>query len=596
MISDYRKVTFTGGFWKSKEDLNRKVTNGAVYDRFKESGRIGAFKFKDKNCHIYWDSDVAKWMEAAAYILAGTKDPELETKVEELIDDIIENQCEDGYFNIYYTVVAPDKRWSDRDCCELYCAGHLFEAAIAYYEATGRDRFLKAMEKYADLIAKVFTVDHSSSFKTPGSEEIELALYRMYKTTGKNRFYELMKYFLETRGQPDNNEQIIWHPKHIQAHAPIREQHEALGHAVRATYLYAAMADYAKESGDRELLNTCRDLFSDITERKMYITGGIGSTSFGEAFTVPYDLPNSGAYTETCASIGLMLFANRMLKADPDHPSKYADTVELEMYNGMLSGLSLDGEQFFYENPLEIDLTQRRRHAYIQNDRERWPASQRSKLFNCSCCPPNITRTLASIGEYFYTYDEDNRVMYINQFGESEYRDGDIIVSQRTDYPVSGSIRIESTVPVCVRIPGWCHNFSTDQTFELRNGYALFDGGTVEITFDIVPELVTANPAVNEDAGKAALRRGPVIYCAEGTDNGRVHDLFFDSASVMTAQTVDDVSGLPALRVTGARLIPSRELYAPLKKEYEKTTIKMIPYHSFANRGESDMLVFMPYI
>lgn len=595
MTSDYRKVSIKGGFWKSKEDLNRDVTNKAVYDRFYESGRIGAFDFNDPNCHIYWDSDVAKWMEAAAYILYRERIPELEEKVETLIDKIIEHQGEDGYFNIHFTVAEPDKRWSNRDWCELYDAGHLIEAACAYYEATGRDRFLIAMEKYADCIARVFTVEHSAAFRTPGSEEIELALYRLYRLTGEKRFYNLMQYFLETRGQPDNDEQIVWHPMHIQAHLPIREQHDAVGHAVRAVYLYTAMADYAAESGDKVLLQTCRDLFDDISKRKMYITGGIGSTYRGEAFTVPYDLPNDKAYTETCAALGLMFFANHMIKADPNHTSEYADVIETVMYNGALSGLSLDGEKFFYENPLEINLSDRRRFRYLDNP-ERYPASQRVKLFECSCCPPNITRVLASLGEYFYSFDEETGEVYVNQFGESEYTDGCIRVSVKTRYPLDGRIEITSTVPVNVRIPGWCHSFRSDSAYKTENGYAKFGAGNITIDIDIRPELIMAHPFVISDIGKAALRRGPVVYCAEAVDNGgKVHNLVLDRSSVRDAVCENDVSGLPALIVDGAEFITDGSLYSPLEEHYRSRKIRMIPYYSFANRGECDMLVFMPY-
>ncbi|MBQ3860924.1 MAG: glycoside hydrolase family 127 protein, partial [Clostridia bacterium] len=430
MLIDHRNVTISGGYWKKKMDLNRKVTMNAVYDRFHESGRIDAFRCDWKEGmpnrpHIFWDSDVAKWMEGAAYILETDKNPLLEEKVEQLIDWIEAGQHEDGYFNIYYTVVEPDKRWTDRNCHELYCAGHLMEAACAYYNATGRDRFLRCMEKYADYIAKVFMEEHSAAFKTPGHEEIELALYKMYKTTGRQKYFDLMRYFLETRGQPDNGEaQIFNAARYAQSHAPIRAQHEAFGHSVRAMYLYSGMADLANETGDAELLDACRDLFRDTVNRKMYVTGGIGSTSIGEAFTVPYDLPNSKAYTETCASVGLMFFANRMFRADPVKSSAYADVVELEMYNGALSGLSLDGEKFFYENPLEICLRERNRIT-ATNDREHFPITERVRIFGCSCCPPNLNRLLPALGDYFYGYDEEKGEVYINRFGDSEFAYGD---------------------------------------------------------------------------------------------------------------------------------------------------------------------------
>ncbi|MBQ4351755.1 MAG: glycoside hydrolase family 127 protein [Clostridia bacterium] len=602
MIFDHRFVTLTGGYWREKYDLNRDVTMKAVYDRFDESGRIAAFRCDWKEGmpnrpHIFWDSDVAKWMEGAAYLLEKENIPALEEKVEALVDEIERNQHEDGYFNIFYTVVEPEKRWTNRDCHELYCAGHLMEAACAYYNATGRDRFLRCMMKYADYIAKVFMEEHSAAFNTPGHEEIELALYKMYKTTGEPRFYELMKYFLETRGQPDNHEaQIFAAPHYAQSHAPIREQHEAFGHSVRAMYLYSGMADYAAESGDPVLLDACRALFEDVTRRKMYVTGGIGSTNIGEAFTIPYDLPNTKAYTETCASIGLMFFANRLFRADPERTSAYADAVEREMYNGALSGLSLDGEKFFYENPLEINLTERHRIT-ATNDGEHWPIAERVRIFGCSCCPPNLNRLLPAIGDYFYAYDEGEGAVWVNQFGTSVFERDGVKVTQTTDYPMDGTVKIVSNVPVYVRIPGWCRKFTADRPHDDCRGYAKFDAGEITVTFEMKPFLLAANPRVTPNLGRAVLCRGPIVYCAEAVDNGGgVHTLYFDRTRVHDAR-VSRVSGipLPVIDLDGLRMEDTDgALYAPLDERFTPAGIRLIPYCCFANRGESDMLVWLP--
>ncbi len=602
MLIDHRNVKITGGYWKKKMDLNRQVTMNAVYDRFHESGRIDAFRCDWKEGmpnrpHIFWDSDVAKWMEGAAYILETEDNPALEEKVEQLIDWIEKNQQPDGYFNIYYTVVEPEKRWSDRNCHELYCAGHLMEAACAWYNATGRDRFLNCMKKYADYIAKVFTEEHSAAFNTPGHEEIELALYKMYKVTGEEKYFDLMKYFLETRGQPDNTEQQIFLEAHYaQSHAPIREQHEAFGHSVRAMYLYSGMADLANETGDEALLAACRDLFEDTTRRKMYVTGGIGSTNIGEAFTIPYDLPNARAYTETCASVGLMFFANRMFRADPVKRSAYADIVELEMYNGALSGLSLDGEKFFYENPLEINLTERHRIT-ATHDREHFPITERVRIFGCSCCPPNLNRLIPALGDYFYGYDEEKGAVYVNQFGDSEFSYGDAKVTVRTDYPMSGSVTVTSNVPVYMRVPGWCRgNFRADAPHVTENGYAKFGAGSFTIEYEMKPCLIGANVNVTPNLGKAALRRGPVIYCAEGVDNGgNVHTLYFDRTTVRSASVeYSEFFSAPVISLPGFRIKNSTDdLYAPLDETYEFVKIRMIPYAAFANRGETDMLVWI---
>lgn len=595
MLTDYRNVTIKGGYLKEKEELNRRVTEGAVYDRFSESGRIDAFRCDwkpgmEKRPHFFWDSDVAKWMEGAAYILSRESDPALEAKVESLIDCIEKNQGEDGYFNIYFTVVEPEKRFSNRDWHELYCAGHLIEA-------TGKERFLALMEKYAAYIYRVFVTERSAAFMTPGHEEIELALYRLYKVTGKKLYLDLMAFFLNNRGVPGNYEpQIFGEAHYAQSYAPIRKQREAFGHSVRAMYLYSGMADLAAETGDEELLAACRALFEDVTCRKMYVTGGIGSTCIGEAFTAPYDLPNATAYTETCASIGMIYFANRLFKADPLHPSRYADAVELELYNGALSGLSLDGERFFYENPLEISLRERNRITST-HEKERFPITQRPKIFGCSCCPPNLVRLLASLGEYIYAYDEKEDAVYVNQFAESEFAKGDVKVTSVTDYPKEGRVALSSNRPLYVRIPGWCRQFTADKPYRMVNGYARFEAGEVTVEFSITPELLAASVGVYRNIGKAALSRGPVIYCAEGVDNGELHSLYFERASVKDAQEVrDDTLGLWVLTLPGWRRVDtSSALYAPLKEAFEPVTLRLIPYYAFANRGETDMLVYLNY-
>lgn len=604
MMSNYRNVKIEGGFWFERQKINREITTQAVYDRFFETGRIDAFKCDWKEGdpnkpHIFWDSDVAKWMEGAAYILATEDRPDLEEKVEELIDRIERNQGSDGYFNIYYTVVEPENRFTVRNNHELYCAGHLMEAACAYYEATGRDRFLRLMEKYADYIARVFTVEHSAKFETPGHEEIELALYRMYRTTGEKRFLDLCTHFLERRGQPDNKEdQIFLAAPYAQSHAPIRDQHEAFGHSVRAMYLYTAMADLAAETGDAALLTACRDLFLDVTRKKMYVTGGIGSTRIGEAFTIPYDLPNAGAYTETCASIGMIFFARRMMLADPEHAAEYADIIELEMYNGALSGVSLDGDEFFYENPLEICRAERHRITGSV-DGERWPPSKRVKVFGCSCCPPNLTRWIASIGQDFYALDEAKKEIYINQFAESSFEQDGVTVHVQTKYPYNGQIRVTSNVPAYVRIPAWCRRFTADQPYTEENGYARFEAGEVLIKLEMRPELVASSVRVSRNIGKAALRRGPMIYCAEGVDHdGDVHTLCFDRMAVNTAKIVsDEALRTEVITMEGWRRVDTETeaLYAPLLEHYRPVTLRMIPYHLFANREKCDMLVYLSY-
>ena len=410
----YSEVKLTGGYLAKKSELNRKITINAVYDRFYESGRIGAFDFAWKEGdplkpHYYWDSDVAKWMEGVAYILAKHDAPELEQKVDALVEKIEQHQDKDGYFNIYFTVVDPEARLTNRDWHELYCAGHLIEAAVAYAETTGKTRFLSCMERYTDYIYRIFVEEKSVAFSTPGHEEIELALVRLYRHTGKKKYLDLAAYFINTRGtaEEDHNE-----PYH-QSHLPVREQTEAVGHAVRAMYLYTGMAYLAAETKEPALIQACKTLWNDATQYKMYVTGGLGSTRIGEAFTNAFDLPNDTAYAETCAAIGLIFFSDAMLSLETD--AKYADAIERALYNGMLSGLSQDGKAFFYENPLEITLNE-----HFAEDRfgtRKLPITQRVECFRCSCCPPNLNRVLSSLGKYAYGLDADT--VYVNQFVSS---------------------------------------------------------------------------------------------------------------------------------------------------------------------------------
>lgn len=304
--------------------------------------------------HIFWESDVTKWIEGAAYFRQKERDAELEARIDALVEDMYHSQEKNGYLNEYFTVVEPEARFTRRTDHELYCAGHLIEGAIAYAEATGKTRLLEVAEKYVALIDRVFRVEHSAAFDTPGHEEIELALVRLYRYAGKKEYLTLASYFIETRGRSTRDTCYEFaDQKNMQSHLPVREQKTAEGHSVRALYLYSAMADIAMETKDQELLDACKTLFENITQKRMYITGGIGSTNRGESFTFDYDLPEYTAYSETCASIALAMFCRRMWMLDPD--ARYADCAERAIYNTVLSGVSLSGDRFFYENPLAAD-------------------------------------------------------------------------------------------------------------------------------------------------------------------------------------------------------------------------------------------------
>ncbi len=599
----YENVELKSGFLYEKQKLNEEVTIEAVYDRFFDTGRIDAFNCDwkegmEKKPHVFWDSDVAKWMEGAAYILKKKKRPDLEEKIEKLIDKIEENQWEDGYFNIYFTVCEPQNRFTNRDCHELYCAGHLFEAACAYYEATGKDRFLKAMEKYADCIERIFIKEKSAAFVTPGHEEIELALIRMYQVTKNEKYLEMARFFLDNRGVSDeeSGEREKWCLKsYDQSHLPVREQKEAMGHAVRACYLYAAMADFASETKDEKMLLACHELFSDIINKKMYITGALGSTRIGEAFTVAYDLKNDKAYAETCASIAMMLFAHRMQKNDNN--AIYADIIEREIYNGMIAGLSLDGRAFFYENPLEIDLKNYTRFSSTKT-KEDYAITQRKVVFGCSCCPPNLNRILASIGNYVYGYEKDT--IFVNQFAGSVAEFDGMKIEQITDFPKSGNITLktENVKKLYIRIPSWCKTYKISADYNIENGYAVILNPSSEISVEFVMEarLFESNIAVTENVGKVALQYGPFVYAAESVDNiENLHSIYIDKNVKVKPCYSEEFKGY-ILDVKSYKKLGSENLYSDYSEKFEDFSLKMIPFATFANRGESNMKVWFNVI
>lgn len=608
----YRSVPFsdveiTGGFWQKRQKLNREVTVKSVMERFMETGRFAAFACNwregEKNKpHVYWDSDIAKWMEGVAYLIRKSPEPELEKVVEDTIDQIEINQDKNGYINSYFTRIEPSKRWTERWSHELYCAGHLMEAAVAWKEATGHDRFLKIMCRYADYIYRVFVEEDSASFTTPGHEEIELALVKLYHATGNEKYLVLSRYFVNKRGANDkdneNDTKDIFGRYACQNHMPVRKQFTAEGHSVRAGYLYSAMADIAREDGDEELKTACERLFDNIVYRRMYVTAGVGSTHHCEAFTSDYNLPNETAYTETCASIALAYFARRMMLLNPNR--KYADVIERILYNGFLSGTSLDGKSFFYSNPLEINVS--RRYCHPSSQKWDWlPAVQRVEVFDCSCCPPNITRFVASVGEYMLTESEE--IIYLHQFMNAKAIVDSAEIKVETRYPEDGEIHVQiqglEGRKLAVRIPEWCEKFSLTAPYEMLNGYAVMspkDREEIILRLEMTPKLVEANPFVIDDTNKVAVMRGPVVYCMEGVDNGeRIQDCLLD-ANAEFAEKPSELYGMPVLTVDGFEH-PTPDgnwLYRRFQKELTPKELTLIPYYAFANRGESDMRVWIP--
>ena len=597
---EFSDVKITGGYWKARQDINRSVTLKAVYDRFNETGRFEALKCDlrdgDTNIpHIFWDSDVAKWIEGASYILHSEKNDQAVEIIENAIDLIIKNSDENGYFNSHFLVAEKENRFRLRECHELYCAGHLIEAAVAYYELTGKDRFLNAVKKYADYIERAFKIDNKAAFITPGHPEIELALVRLYKATGEKRYIELAKYFIDKRGNCDEpGIYTDWANEYYsQDEIPVRERKTAEGHCVRALYLMCAAADIAYIYKDNDLKTACERFFDSIVNKRMYITGGVGSSNMGESFTIDYDLPNRTAYAETCAAISLAMFAERMLKFGAD--SRYSDIIERTMYNGIMSGISLDGKSFFYENPLEIDPDFNNINTSTKV-KERFPITQRVEVFDCSCCPPNIMRFVASISGLIYGFD-DNTV-YINQYINSEGDVNGIKISQKTDYPNNGKITVRcnsNKKQIAFRIPCWCKSFNINKKYSIKNGYAYVDLDSeenIELELDMPVRIISANRRIHSDAGRIAVMRGPVVYCAEGIDNGAdIKSIALPAESVF--ELAESEFLLPILKTEAYRPFESDSLYYEAVDDYEKIPLTLIPYYAFANRGESEMQVWL---
>ena len=597
---EFSDVKITGGYWKARQDINRSVTLKAVYDRFNETGRFEALKCDlrdgDTNIpHIFWDSDVAKWIEGASYILHSEKNDQAVEIIENAIDLIIKNSDENGYFNSHFLVAEKENRFRLRECHELYCAGHLIEAAVAYYELTGKDRFLNAVKKYADYIERAFKIDNTAAFITPGHPEIELALVRLYKATSEKRYIELAKYFIDKRGNCDEpGIYTDWANEYYsQDEIPVRERKTAEGHCVRALYLMCAAADIAYIYKDNDLKTACERFFDSIVNKRMYITGGVGSSNMGESFTIDYDLPNRTAYAETCAAISLAMFAERMLKFGAD--SRYSDIIERTMYNGIMSGISLDGKSFFYENPLEIDPDFNNINTSTKV-KERFPITQRVEVFDCSCCPPNIMRFVASISGLIYGFD-DNTV-YINQYINSEGDVNGIKISQKTDYPNNGKITVRcnsNKKQIAFRIPCWCKSFNINKKYSIKNGYAYVDLDSeenIELELDMPVRIISANRRIHSDAGRIAVMRGPVVYCAEGIDNGAdIKSIALPAESVF--ELAESEFLLPILKTEAYRPFESDSLYYEAVDDYEKIPLTLIPYYAFANRGESEMQVWL---
>ena len=590
----FQDVRITDGFWSPRLRTNATVTLEANLHQCEVTGRIQNFAVAGKRAagkhqgFLYNDSDVYKVLEGLAYTLADRRDPALEKRADAIIDLIAAAQEPDGYLNTYYQLVKPGERWKNiQHGHELYCAGHLIEAAVAYHQATGKRSLLDVACKLADHMTTVF--GPGRRIETSGHEEIELALVKLYRATGRRQYLELAQFFLDVRGRA---EQRRLFGENAPDHKPVREQHEVAGHAVRAMYLYCGMADVAGLTGDAGLRTALDRVWHDVVDRKMYVTGGIGPSARNEGFTVPYDLPNDSAYAETCAAIGMALWNHRMFLMTGD--GKYADVLEREAYNGLLSGVSLSGDRFFYVNPLG---------SVGKHHRVPW--------FDCSCCPTNIVRYLPGMGERVYARRGNGlwTVLYMGGTATVSLAGGKVELTQRTHYPWDGEVTItvrpekSFAFDLYLRVPGWCRS----RPAVAVNGRALAGvqadkgcvkvsrtwaaGDEVRLSLPMPVERVHADPRVKADVGRACLQRGPVVYCLEGVDNGgRVRNLVLPAHAKLSAAFEKDLLG-------GVVVVRGEALAVSRSEEGERVTrpvaFQAVPYATWDNRKPGPMVVWL---
>lgn len=569
-----------------------------------EEGEFHGYQFQD--------SDLAKWMEAASFSLIYNDSEEIRAHLRESIELIGKAQQPDGYMDTHYMLKKPDRKWQElAHGHELYCAGHMLEAAVAYQQVTGDDSFMKLMDRLIDLIAATFGKGEGKIDAYPGHEEIELALMKAYRLTGKAKYKDLATYFITNRGSKPGffgdarymellEKDKAMDAGYYQVHKPVAEQDTAEGHAVRAMYLFTGTADVVKETGNGALRSALDKLWQNVTEKRMYITGGVGSQGDGERFTIDYDLPNDTCYTETCAAIGLAMWSLRMLALEPK--AEYADVMERALYNNVLSGISQDGERYFYVNPLMVkpDVAHfRRDHESVETQRVKW--------FGCACCPPNVIRTLTGLGQYIYTRTEDRVYQHLYIGNQADM--GDVQLSCTSSMPWKGSAEVtvhtNKPIELALRVPGYAKDFTVKldgKTIhpETENGYAIVpvtDGDVVSVSFAMEAEVYCANPRVTEDCGKVCVARGPVVYCAEEADNGPLlQDFRMDTEKKPEVLASELFGGIRVIRVKGNRTQEDgcTQLYRPLSQvRREAAEMTLIPYYLWNNRGEGEMTVWM---
>ncbi len=589
-----QEVKVRGPFWTPRLETNASSTLEACLHQCRITGRIRNFAVAaglalgKHEGYFFNDSDVYKVLEGGAYVLARRPESPYRKQLEGIIDLVGAAQERDGYLNTYVQLVKPGGRWKNvRYGHELYCAGHLFEAGDAWFRATGEVKLLGISERFARYIRSVF--GPKGRRDPPGHEEIELALFKLWKLTGKKAYFDLARFFLEQRGRPEGHK---LYGEYAQDTVPVRDLREVHGHAVRAMYLFCGMTDLYAATGDPALKKALDSLWADLTGRKMYVTGGIGSSGGNEGFTRPYDLPNDAAYCESCAAIGLALWAERMFKVTGR--ASYLDVLERVLYNGLLSGVSWSGDKFFYRNPLASRGDIHRRYWYA-----------------CACCPPNLLRYIASIPSRIYAWRGNRLYVALYAAGSAKIplAGGAVKISQETSYPWEGKVKVrvdpekkDESFELLLRVPAWCGGRARftlagkEVVPPLRDGFACFQrkwkrGDTVEVEFPMEIRRVHADPRVRADRGRTALARGPVVYCFEAADNGgRARNLVLPPGAPLSARFDRDLfGGTVVIEGRGKAVVEEKG-----ERKLRPARLRAIPYSLWDNRAPGEMVVWIP--
>lgn len=600
-------VTLSDLFWEPRREINRTTTLLSQFDHLETTQRLDNFRRASGRktgidfvgLYPFNDSDVYKWLEAAATELPRT--PELAPVIEIAEIEIEAAQQPDGYLNTYFMFERAGQRWKDlARMHELYCAGHFFQAAVAHYHAAGSERMLNVARRFADYIAATFGPDKHPG--TCGHEEVEMALVELYRATGEQAYLDTAAYFIDARGQEPSalSGTPYFDRRYIQDHIPYRDLDEVTGHAVRMMYLAVGAADVYLETGDESLMTAMLRQWENMTERRSYVSGGVGARHDGEAFGKDYELPNARAYTETCAAIGSVMWNHRLLAATAD--ARYADLIEHTLYNAVLPGLSLDGKQYFYENPLADDGTHRR---------QEW--------FGCACCPPNVARLLAQLPAYFYGVTDAGDIhMHLYAAGSARIplpTGGEVALKVETDYPWDGKVLLtvteasKSEFGLALRVPAWAEGATIQVNLGVSDAvtpgtYALQrriwqSGDSILLNLPMSPRYVACHPYVEENTGRVAVFNGPILYCAEVVDNpdfANLQDGILPSIPDLKVIENTDLPGIPLL--TGSACIippPSGSLYGPPQPTASTgaATITLVPYYAWANREPGQMLVWL---